>query len=72
MKIHEGEHVYVRSRGCGARVCIVEHVDETGWVNDCRDHDGLARCYCGWAASGGSGRQELLDRGENLDWDEDY
>ena len=63
MKIHEGEHVYEWIRGCGANVC---------WVNDCRDHDGYARCYCGWAASGGSGRQELLDRGENLDWDEDY
>lgn len=35
------------------------------WVcGDCEHHQGLARCYCGWAASGGDGIQELVDRGE--------
>jgi hypothetical protein len=43
---------------CGAQVCY-----------DCGDHKGLARCYCGWAGSGGNGRQELLDIGEQLDDD---
>jgi hypothetical protein len=67
---HEGEHEYEWNRGCGANVCIVEHVDKTGWVEDCRDHDGLARCYCGWAKDGGDGRAQLQDMGENVD--EDY
>ena len=53
------EHDYEWYRGCGAEVC---------W--ECSDHKGLARCYCGWAACGGIGRQELVDMGENLD--EDY
>ena len=52
-------HEYHFQSYCGAYVC---------W--DCDDHRGLARCYCGWAASGGSGRQELLDMGENLEEEE--
>lgn len=41
-------------RGCGA------------WVCNNRHHVGLARCFCGWAASGGNGRQELVDMGETI------
>lgn len=52
-------HDYELRANCGVDVC---------W--NCSDHKDLARCYCGWAASGGNGRQELLDMGENLD--EDY
>jgi hypothetical protein len=52
--------IYERSRECGAKVC-----------NRCGDHKGLARCYCGWAVSGGNGRQELIEMGETIDA-EDY
>jgi hypothetical protein len=44
---------------CGALVCI-----------DCGYHDGLARCFCGWAEDGGDGYQQLRDMGEPVD--EDY
>lgn len=50
---------YHRQRYCGVLVC-----------ESCGDHKGLARCYCGWAADGGDGRQQLQECGENLD--EDY
>jgi hypothetical protein len=43
-------------RGCGALVC-----------ERCDDHDGLARCFCGWSASGGDGRQELIEMGETIE-----
>jgi len=49
-------HVYIFSRYCGAHVC-----------DDCGDHKGLARCYCGWAASGGNGRQELIELCETIE-----
>ena len=48
------------NRSCGAVVC------ET-----CGYHNGLARCFCGWSASGGNGRAELEERGETID-PEDY
>ena len=38
---------------CGAYVCAT-----------CGKHVGLARCYCGWSATGRDGRQELIDLGE--------
>ena|SRR6516164_5662720 len=44
---------------CGAWVC-----------NSCENHVGLARCYCGWSASGGDGHAELLEMGETIE--EDY
>ena len=31
------KHDYFPSRYCGVKVC-----------NSCGDHEGLARCYCGW------------------------
>lgn len=35
------------------------------WVCDtCENHVGLARCFCGWSASGGNGYEELLEMGE--------
>ena len=51
-------HDYLFDRGCGAQVCY-----------DCGDHKDLARCYCGWAASGGNGSQELEDLGEQIEND---
>lgn len=48
------------SRHCGAWVC-----------EECGNHDGMARCFCGWAASGGDGYNELLEMGETIE-PEDY
>ena len=33
----ECDHYYEWSAYCGAQVCV-----------GCKDHKGLARCYCGW------------------------
>lgn len=30
----------------------------------CEDHHKMARCFCGWAISGGDGRAELVEMGE--------
>jgi hypothetical protein len=52
-----GKHEYPdkMSRTCGAFICI-----HCGW------HKGLVRCFCGWSASGGDGRRELIEMGETL------
>jgi hypothetical protein len=55
---HCGDEMFM-SGYCGAYVC-----------DGCEYHDGLARCYCGWSASGGNGRQELEAMGETIE--EDY
>ena len=47
---------FIASRGCGVLVC-----------DNCDEHFGLARCYCGWSASGGNGHAELLELGETID-----
>ncbi len=52
----EHTHDYEFFGPCGAEVCF-----------DCDDHKGLARCYCGWAASGGDGYRELEDLGEEIE-----
>jgi hypothetical protein len=44
---------------CGAFVCV-----------DCGRHRKLVRCYCGWAASGGDGRAELIAFGETIEPEE--
>ena len=49
-------HEYAFSSYCGVEVC-----------NECGDHKGLARCYCGWAADGGNGRQQLIEMGETIE-----
>ena len=57
----EGEceaHDFEFNNHCGVKVCTV-----------CDHHLGLARCYCGWAADGGDGRQQLVDMGETIDPD---
>ena len=51
-------HDYQFRAYCGAKVC-----------DSCEDHEGLARCYCGWAASGGNGIRELIEMGEQIDDD---
>lgn len=47
---------FVFTQYCGAKVC-----------NDCNNHLGYARCYCGWSESGGNGYQELIDLGETIE-----
>lgn len=49
-----GEFSFVRY--CAANVC-----------DECDNHKGLARCYCGWSESGRDGRQELIEMGETID-----
>ena len=55
-------------KSCGAYVC-----------SSCDQHDGLARCYCGWSQTDpGRGYQELEELGETIEpedggfYDEDY
>lgn len=55
-------HTYEFNRYCGAQVCSNE---------DCNHHKGFVRCFCGWSASGGDGRAELIEMGETID-PEDY
>jgi len=52
------QHPYIFNKECGCYVC-----------EKCGDHKGLARCYCGWAASGGNGIEELEALGETIDPD---
>ena len=56
---HKHEYVFVDD--CSSNVCM-----------DCNSHQGLERCYCGWASSGGDGYKELLDLGEHPDAGEFY
>jgi hypothetical protein len=44
------------ANGCGAWVCEV-----------CDAHVGLCKCFCGWSASGGDGRRELIEDGETIE-----
>jgi hypothetical protein len=43
---------------CGVRVC-----------NNCDQHLGLSRCFCGWSLSGNNGRIELEEMGETIEED---
>lgn len=58
MKKHK--HDYEWSTYCGAKVCTDD---------DCAKHEGLVRCYCGWAEDGGNGRAQLESYGEQIDDD---
>ena len=53
------KHEYIFSDYCGAKVCY-----------GCDDHEGLARCYCGWANDKGNGREQLIEMGETIEEDE--
>lgn len=55
-----GSSSWTRNRSCGVWVC-----------DNCEHHLGLVRCYCGWSADGGDGREQLEDMGETID-PEDY
>jgi hypothetical protein len=47
------------SRYCGGFVCP-----------DCNNHRDFARCFCGWAISGGNGYAELEEMGEQIEPDD--
>ena len=50
---------------CGREARMVHSCG--AWVCDhCDKHVDLTRCYCGWSESGGDGRRELTDMGENI------
>lgn len=44
------------SKSCYTMVC-----------ENCEDHDGLARCFCGWAKDGDNERQQLEEMGETIE-----
>lgn len=52
-------HYRTFSPTCGVPVC-----------DQCGDHLGLVRCFCGWAASGGNGYAELIEMGETIESEE--
>lgn len=55
------EHDYSNKidKYCGAYIC-----------NNCGNHKGLARCFCGWSLSGRDGRNELIEMGEVIEPEE--
>ena len=73
--IHELPHEcgdWVESKSCGAWICNTRglcgaHFTYNG--NDKEPGPMLARCYCGWAANGGNGKQHLAAMGENVEDD---
>lgn len=66
----------VAVRGQGTNAKVVRREDADVWFHFSRycgafvgpggEHFGMARCYCGWAASGGNGIRELEEMGEVL------
>ena len=52
--------IYYPSTECGCNIC-----------DECGDHRGCVRCFCGWAADGGDGRRQLINMGETIE-PEDY
>jgi hypothetical protein len=50
------QEAVVLSRFCGADVCV-----------RCEYHQGMARCFCGWAADGGDGYAQLQEMGETIE-----
>lgn len=63
VECEEGNHHYEFSNYCGAYVCHI-----------CRDHKGLARCYCGWGLMPGERLEDDIGTAVfNGDcWDVDY
>ena len=51
----------VFSKSCGAYIC-----------QDCNNHEGLTRCYCGWSEFGENGEDELWEMGENIEETGDF
>ena len=74
-EIHELPHQHgdwVRSDSCGAWICNTRGLCGAHFTYQGKDKEPgpmLARCYCGWAADGGNGRQQLIEMGENVEDD---
>lgn len=50
------------ARFCGAYVC-----------DECEQHIGLARCYCGWSETApGKGYLELIEMGETIEPEDEF
>ena len=60
----DGKHDYEWNRSCGAYICYTCDIHSTT-----RNDNYLARCYCGWALSGGDGNAELIELGETIEAD---
>lgn len=61
----DGAHEFMTlSRECGAMVC-----EDCGHHKSLNGRHDLVACYCGWSASGGDGRRELVEMGENIEED---
>lgn len=66
----DAREYFQASPSCGAWLCGLcdhhAHIDrQTGQIVQ-----NLARCWCGWAESGGNGREELEEMGEIIEPDE--
>jgi len=58
-----------RCDACGGEAEMHPHCG--AWVcHQCGNHLTLARCFCGWSASGRDGYKELIDLGETIDPEE--
>lgn len=55
-KEHCSHAVRLSNNSCGAKIC-----------NVCGDHEGMDRCFCGWARDGGNGKQQLVEMGETIE-----
>ena len=74
-QVHELPHQHgdwVRSDSCGAWICNTRGLCGAHFTYQGKDKEPgpmLARCYCGWAADGGNGRQQLVEMKENVEDD---
>ena len=57
------EHNFEWSKYCGAKVCT-----------ECDDHEGLARCFCGWNLAQGERLEDDIGeaRFDGETWEVDY
>ena len=74
-EVHDLPHQHgdwVVSESCGAWICVKGGLCGAHFTYQGKDKEPgpmLARCYCGWAADGGDGRQQLVEMGENVEDD---
>lgn len=54
-----GHNDWLLNKSCGVWIC-----------DNCGNHYGLTRCYCGWASDGGDGYQQLIEAGETIEPDD--
>ena len=66
------KHEFVFSQGCGANVCQGCGLHAHLSFEDGSLPQELARCWCGWSDTGGNGRGELWELGEDLMGDDSW